>query len=311
MIDEPAGDERSGAMALGVGSPSRPFVGRGRELGELHSALDEAAALRGSLRLVTGEPGIGKTRLMHELALAARARGCRIAHGRCWEEGGAPAYWPWIQVLQDCGVELERLLVGGAPNAAASTVLPAATRVRKARPAPDDVDPEDAQLRLFDAVSRIIVDAARERPHVIVLDDIHAADTSSLLLLRFLGERLSESRILVVAAYREREARVRGREGLFGELARTGSRIPVHGLNPSEVATYVATVTGGLPPARAVDRLVEATGGNPFFLGEVLRMPPVASLADFSEDARDPIRRIPDEVRALIRRRVAGLSGEA
>src|SRR5262249_18047421 len=81
------------------------------------------------------------------------------------------------------------------------------------------------------------------RPHVMVLDDIHAADKSSLLLLRFLGERLSESRILVVAAYREREARVRGREGLFGELARTGSRIPVHGLNPSEVATYVATVT--------------------------------------------------------------------
>src|SRR5262249_18047420 len=83
-----------------------------------------------------------------------------IAHGRCWAEGGAPAYWPWIQVLQDCGVELERLLVGGAPNAAASTVLPAATRDRKARPAPYDVDPEDAQLRLFAAVSRTIVGAA-------------------------------------------------------------------------------------------------------------------------------------------------------
>ena len=87
-------------------SSMRPFVGRDRELADLASALEEAASGRGSLVLVTGEPGIGKTRLMSELARVGSQRGVCLAAGRCWEEGGAPPYWPWMQVIRTLGGDL-------------------------------------------------------------------------------------------------------------------------------------------------------------------------------------------------------------
>ena len=89
----------------------RPFVGRVQELADLASALEEAASGRGSLVLVTGEPGIGKTRLMSELARVGSERGVRVVTGRCWEEGGAPPYWPWLQVIRALGGDLEELVV--------------------------------------------------------------------------------------------------------------------------------------------------------------------------------------------------------
>jgi predicted ATPase len=174
----------------------RPFVGRVRELADLASALGEAASGRGSLVLVTGEPGIGKTRLMSELARVGSERGVCLAAGRCWEEGGAPPYWPWMQVVRTLGGDLEKLVVPTGAKAAP-------------RPAPAGVMPEGERLRLFDAVGRFLAEASSERPILVVLDDLHAGDEPSLLLLRFLGDVLAEARILVVASYREAERRVR------------------------------------------------------------------------------------------------------
>jgi predicted ATPase len=89
---------------------ARPFVGRAQELQQLTWALDASRSGHGSLVLVSGEPGIGKSRLIEELADAARARGCRVLTGRCWDGGGAPAYWPWVQIVRSAGVGL--LLAG-------------------------------------------------------------------------------------------------------------------------------------------------------------------------------------------------------
>ncbi len=83
-----------------VSRPGGVFVGRERELAELGAALDEAESGRGSLFLLAGEPGIGKSRLAGELAARARERGFLVLWGRCWEAGGAPAYWPWVQALR-------------------------------------------------------------------------------------------------------------------------------------------------------------------------------------------------------------------
>ncbi|MGE5435562.1 MAG: AAA family ATPase, partial [Candidatus Doudnabacteria bacterium] len=81
-------------------SKSQVFVGREHELAALTAGLDDALAGRGALFLVSGEPGIGKSRLADELATRARAREARVLWGRCWEAGGAPAYWPWVQSLR-------------------------------------------------------------------------------------------------------------------------------------------------------------------------------------------------------------------
>jgi AAA ATPase domain len=277
----------------------RPFVGRVQELADLASALEEATSGRGSLVLVTGEPGIGKTRLMSELARVGSERGVRVVTGRCWEEGGAPPYWPWLQVIRALGGALEELVVftnsTGAP-----------------RSTPRAVMPEGGRLRLFDVVGAFLTAASSERPILVVLDDLHAGDEPSLLLLRYLGDALAEARILLVASYREADKRVRELSDVFAELARVGRRIPLRGLAPADIEAYVATVTESTVSRRAVARLHEVTGGNPFFLGEVVRLLAAGdTLASLDERTGDPLLRIPEEVRALIRRRVAALPREA
>jgi AAA ATPase domain len=275
----------------------RPFVGRVQELADLAAALQEAAAGRGSLVLLTGEPGIGKTRLMSELGRLAGESGLRVVAGRCWEEGGAPPYWPWTQIVRSAGGDLERLAAGPQPGGAG---------------AGGGVAPEGERIRLFDAVGRFLTAAAAEEPLLVTLDDVHAADEPSLLLLRYLGQALPEARVVLVASYREAEQRVRERGEVFAELARVGRRIPLRGLTATDVEDYVATVTGSRPTQAAAARLHEITGGNPFFVEEIVHLLAADDTLDaLAETVNDPFRRIPEEVRALIRRRVAALASEA
>src|SRR5438046_2427498 len=107
-----------------MASPRRPFVGREREIEELASGLDEASAGRGGLFLIVGPPGMGKTRLADEAARAAEARGLRPLWGRCWETGGAPAYWPWIQILRELTRTPDERAALGAEAAALGQLLP-------------------------------------------------------------------------------------------------------------------------------------------------------------------------------------------
>src|SRR5260370_4100554 len=102
---------------------TQSFVGRERELAELSVGLDDVSAGHGRLFLLSGEPGIGKTRLAEEISSDAAARGMRVLWGRCWEGGGAPSYWPFIQILRACtadrdGEDLKALLGSGASEIA-------------------------------------------------------------------------------------------------------------------------------------------------------------------------------------------------
>ena len=287
------------SAAVGGRAVARPFVGRVQELADLASALEEAVAGHGSLVLLSGEPGIGKTRLMSELARIATQRGVKAVTGRCWEEGGAPPYWPWMQVVRSVGGDLERLAapVGSQPGTRGAT---------------GGVAPEGERVRLFDEVGRFLAAASGEEPILVTLDDVHAADEPSLLLLRFLGQSLSESRVLLVASYRDAEDRVRERAEVFAELARVGQRIPLRGLTSADVESYVESVTGSKPTHQVATRLYEITSGNPFFVEEIVRLLAAdETLEGLDEPASDPFLRIPEEIRVLIRRRVAGLTREA
>src|SRR5690349_10915367 len=278
----------------GTTSP-RPFVGRAQELVDLAAQLEEAGSGRGSLVLLTGEPGIGKTRLMAELGRQAGRRGVRVVGGRCWEEGGAPPFWPWIQVLRSLGDDLERLAaLGDARQGGAAHVMP-----------------EGDRIRLFDAVGRLLVRASAEQPLLVALDDVHAADVPSLLLLRFLGDALADARILLLASYRDAEPRVRELADVFAELARAGNRVSLRGLTATEIEAYVTAIGGGRPRRELVARLHEVTAGNPFFVGELVRMLAGEAHTDLDGALKDPSLRIPEEVRVLIRRRLATLTPEA
>jgi class 3 adenylate cyclase len=281
------------SMTSTVRPPAHEFIGRARELDELRATLEEAASGLGRLVLVTGEPGIGKTRLIQELGRTASEQGWRLLAGRCWEEGGAPAYWPWIQLIRAAGGDFERL-------------------AESRRSDSGSVDPDTVRLRLFDAVSRFLEEASQRWPLVIALEDLHAADAASLLLLRFLGESIGQSRILILGSYRERESTLHQQAALFGDLVRVARRIPLRGLTVENVEEYLVSSVGEAPPATLAPRLHRITGGNPFFLGEVVRLLVVDGLFEEPEEGvKDPMLRVPEEVRTLIRRRVAGLSPDA
>jgi eukaryotic-like serine/threonine-protein kinase len=265
----------------------RPFVGRTGELHELRAALDEAQDGRGRLVLLSGEPGIGKTRLMQELAREAGDRGWRAVAGRCWEEGGAPAYWPWIQAVRALGGDVERFAAAAGGSE----------------------DPGTVRFRLFDTAGQFLVDAARPRPLLIVLDDLHAADAPSLVLLRFVSEAIADAPILVVGSYRDREVRLREHRESFADLIRSATRISLQGLSVGDVEAFLARVAGHEASRSLAARIHALTGGNPFFLGEVVRLVAHDGLAE-DDPVLDRMGRVPHEVRTLLRRRMADLPDE-
>jgi eukaryotic-like serine/threonine-protein kinase len=181
------------------------FVGREQELAALSGAIDEVRTGHGRLILVSGEPGIGKTRLAIECAALASELGIRVAWGRWWESSGVPAYWPWVQVI--CSLhetpsrERFRVPESPTPHELASLVPDLAPD------SPVNVSDNVKQRRflLFDAVSLLLKDFARSDPILLVLDDLHDADQASLQLLRFIARNLASTAILLIGTYRDAE----------------------------------------------------------------------------------------------------------
>ncbi len=310
LVTEAAGPEpsRPGRQAAGI------FVGRDAELSLLDGALDDAVAGRGRLVLLAGEAGIGKSRLADELASRAKALGVRVLWGRCWEAGGAPAYWPWVQALRTYVREsdadaLRQRLGHGAPDVA--HLLPEVKLLYPDLPEPPALDSEGARFRLFDATAAFVRNVAAEQPLLIVLDDVHAADASSLLMLEFVAAELADARILVLAAYRDPELDPGDpiATALAGLARHASSRISLTGLREPEVAAYVESSSHVEPPASLVSAIAAETEGNPLFVGEIVRM--LASEGRLGEHPDASWRlAIPETVKEVIGRRLRRLSDD-
>jgi hypothetical protein len=180
------------------------FVGREHAMERLRHGL-EAACRSGRIFLLTGEPGIGKSRTADEFALEAR-RDATVLIGRAYEDQGAPAFWPWIQVLQALVQEadLRTIAADAGPGAAEIVELLPELRERvRAMPAASATASDAARFRLFDSVTLFLKRVAARRPLLVVLDDLHWADEASLRLLRFLAAALTDARLLVLATYRD------------------------------------------------------------------------------------------------------------
>lgn len=284
----------------------KSFVGRRGELATLHRAFAAAADGHGRIIMLVGEPGIGKTRTTEEFAAWARDAGAEVLIGRCYEGDGAPAFWPWLQVLRayvaarDAGT-LAAELGSGAPGVAAfvsevHSVLPDL-------PAPPILEPEQARFHFFDAVTTCLKRAAEARPLILVLDDLHGADQPSLLLLQFLAPEIRQARILVVGAHRDAGLEHQLAETL-GELARErmSEWVRLGGLTVPEVAALMTSVAGTVATPELIAAVHERTGGNPFFVVEVARALDSAVMSSTFE--------IPESVRSAILRRLEILSSE-
>ncbi|MGH7820251.1 MAG: AAA family ATPase [Candidatus Binatia bacterium] len=293
-------------------SSNRAFVGRDREVAELEAGLDDAVEARGRLFLVSGEPGIGKTRLADELGRIASRRGALVLWGRCWEGGGAPTNWAWVQILRS----LARALPGDALTAAlgecgayVARLIPELRRSLPELPESADahspLDSESDRFRLFDAVTTFLRNACAARPLVLVVDDLHAADVPSLLLLRFVCRELRGMPMLLICTYRTAEARSTPEVSeVIAAHTLEGSALSLGGVGRSEVGQLI---TASVPQARAdvIDAVHRVTEGNPLFVEGIARL-----LAAEGGRVTPETFRIPDALRESIRRRLRGIAPE-
>jgi tetratricopeptide (TPR) repeat protein len=283
-----------------MGQPRGTFVGRQHDLDELGESLAAAAAGRGSLVLVAGEPGIGKTRLADELARgAARSLGAGVLWGTCWEGDGAPAFWPWIQALRDHAGRRDpatlRAELGDGAADVARLVPGLAGRLGELPPSPT-LEPDQARFRLFDAVAGLLRRAGEAEPLLLVLDDLHWADRSSLALLRFVARELRDARLLVLGTYRDVQLGGSPAAEPLAKLAGRARHLTLGGLGEDDVAELLALTAGRPPGADLAQAVHRRTGGNPLFVREVARL-----LAAEDRPA------IPEGVREVLRRRLDGL----
>jgi hypothetical protein len=216
------------------------LVGRDAELEELCAAAAAALARgRGLLALVCGDAGIGKTRLAAEVAERLAAEGVAVAWAACRQDGGAPPYWPWAQLLSRLGR-------------------------RDALETDDAGAPDLARFALFEAVAAALGEAA---PVLLVLDDLHWADRPSLRLLDALGAHVGPAPVLVLGTYRDTEP---GAAALAGIAA--DRRLVLRGLAAADLGDALAEATGETVAPDTVAALHGRTGGNPFFAAEVVRL---------------------------------------
>jgi DNA-binding CsgD family transcriptional regulator len=300
---------------------SAPIIGRDLELDLGQMTLDRLVAGSGSVMLISGEPGIGKTRLVEELSALAAGQGALVAWGRVDDADGAPPYWPWIELLgallEGCGRQLAREALAGDAGAL-TAILPAITQLVADVKPPPALEPAAARFRLHQAIVDVLQRISAQRPLVLVLDDMHWADISSLELVRFAATRLVAAPILLIVTYRSVDAGdTELLHDVLASLARLAAleRIELDGLSEAEVGLFMAQTIGVRPRRSAVAGVHERTEGNPCFVGELARLlqserlPASADAHPLAGHGHDESA-VPIGVRDVVRRRLAPLPSE-
>lgn len=267
------------AESIGVlpGAARTPFVARGAERACLVRAVERARDGTGALVLLAGEAGVGKTRLVEEVAVEARRLGLRVLTGHCVDQQGAPPYLPTIEHIEEAArqVPSETLRRALGENAPEIAKLMPELRLRYADiPEPVALPPEQERHYLLRSVSEFVERAARATPLLLVFEDLHWADESTLLLLQHLAQRLAEIPVLAVGTYRDTELRPGcPLAGVLPALLRQrlAEEIALHRLTEEGVAALLEGRAGRAPPSELVALVFAETEGNPFFVEEVFR----------------------------------------
>lgn len=292
-------------------APADGFVGRRVELGRLLHQVAEADAGRGGVVLVAGDPGIGKTRLLAEFTEVATDHGALVLGGRCLDGAGAGPYHPFAEAIE--GFLATGPEVRPTDLAAIASLLPRSGSAID--PSATGLQPDELRLRLLDGVARFLLAPTETCTVVVVVDDLHWAETSTVAMLRHLARSSRGHRLLLVGAYRAGEvADVHPLSDALAELRSETetTAVALAGLEPFAVDRLLRATAGG-PLAPALVAAISAeTGGNPLFAREMLRHlleeDAVAPDADGLLHAALPLTAVPEGVRQVIARRRRRLS---
>ena len=293
---------------------ARNFVGRHREMAELTAALEDALSGRGCMVMLSGEPGIGKTRTAQEFGKLAERRGARVLWGQCSEEEGAPPHWPWVQAIRsyvEKSPEELRSEMGAGAGHIAEIVSEVRERLPGLGPQPN-LEPEQARFRLFDSITTFLKNSAQNQPIMLVLEDLQWADRSSLLLLEFLAREIGASRLLLAGTYRDGDLSpehplAQSLDALDRE--RLLQRVRLGGHTQDDVARFIEVTAGLSPPVEFVEAIHAQAEGNPLFITETVRLLMQEGALTADSGATWTVR-IPEGVREVIGRRLKGLSRE-
>jgi tetratricopeptide (TPR) repeat protein len=300
----------------------RVFVGREQELKQLQAAFDAALSGEGSLAMVVGEPGIGKTSVCEQLATYVALRGGKALAGHCYEEGSLSLpYLPFVEAMRSYVLAREpealRSDLGTAAGDVARIVSEVTDRVPgvELRPAGD---PEDDRWRLLQSVTSFLRNASNVQPLFILLEDLHDADRGTLDLLVHLSHNLQGARLLIVGTYRDVEVdRAHPLSTALAELRRQGSflRVPLRGLTVDEVHRMYTAIRGQEVSWTQAEAVHRQTEGNPLFIQEVLRYLVEEGLVVRQGDRYvpqgEPGAGIPEGLRDVIGKRLSRLSDKA
>jgi len=309
--------DRAGALLTRM-----PFVGRGNEMARLQARFDEARAGHGSLVMLVGEPGIGKSRTIEEFAEHARAGGALVLAGRCFEGEWAPPYAPFAEAIAGYAKDAAPDALGADLGYGAPPVARLVPSLRERLPdigEPAPLNPDEERSRLLDAVSQFIIATSARASVVLVLDDLHWADGGTIAMLRHVARFLPGQRTLVLGAYRDVELGCQHPlADALAALRREAEyeRIIVKGLDEGEVRALLTDIADQDVLDAFVQAISAETDGNPFFIREVL-----IHLADegniYQKDGRLTANvsiaemGIPEGVRQVIGRRLSRLSENA
>ena len=254
-----------------------PFVGREAELTQLERILEQVVRGRGGVVLVGGEPGVGKTRLAEEVALLAQQKGMLTFTGHCYEMEGAIPYSPFVEILEATAETIPADTLWEIMGDSAPELLRFAPQIQKMFPdirPPTDLPAEEGRRYTFNSISRYMRRSAAARPIMLILDDLHWGDDSTLLLLEHLALNLHDVPVFIVGTYRDVELAVGRPLARTLELLvrqRAAQRLSLKRLSEDAIKNMLHRLSGSQPPDALVGAIYSETEGNAFFVEEVFR----------------------------------------
>jgi len=298
------------------------LVGREVELAQLWSAAERTLAGHGAMILLGGGPGVGKTRLSLEVLGRGSEHGFATLSGRCYERDDPHPLMPFVEIIETTLSEassVEQFRALAAEEAGALTrIAPGLRRVFPNVAAPPELPTPQVRRYLFQSLFDFIARLSRARPLILLLDDIHWADDSTLAMITFLARRVEHVPVLVLATYRDEELdATRPLNRTLEELLRLGIQpVKLRGLAREGVAQMVGDLSRREPPDHLVTLIFEETQGNPFFVEEVFsHLVEEGRIFDeagnFQQPSGSDDLTVPENIRLVLSRRLDRLSEDA